>query len=154
MLVAGARKELAYLDQFGSRRAPYKGLQRYCYHNEKQELSDRAKKLDRYLLPAPSLVPDNDFLMTLCLCHPDFNQHQQFQNFEEIPVAYYGFTAYWTGNTLLSYPSSSTPVCPTASRTKRTCYAMSSRVRAGRDRCSRKRLGNDIPVIDYSRVPT
>ena len=82
MLVAGARKELAYLDQFGLRRAPYKGLQRYCYHNEKQELSDRAKNLDRYLLLAPSLVPDNDFLMTFCLCHPDFNQHQQFQSFE------------------------------------------------------------------------
>ena len=73
MLVAGARKELAYLDQFGSPRAPYKGLRRDCYYNEKQEPSDHAKNLDRYLLLAPSLVPDNDSLTTFCLRHPDLN---------------------------------------------------------------------------------
>lgn len=73
MLVAGARKELAYLDRFGSRRAPYKGLRRDCYDNKKQEPSDHAKNLDRYLLLAPSLVPDNDSLTTFCLRHPDPN---------------------------------------------------------------------------------
>ena len=73
MLVTGARKELAYLAQFGSPRAPYKGLRRDCYHNEKQEPSDHANNLNRYLLLAPSLVPDDDALTTFCLRHPDLN---------------------------------------------------------------------------------
>ena len=73
MLVTGARKELPYLDQFGSPRVPYKGLRRDCYNNEKQEPSDHANNLSRYLLLAPSLVPDDDSLTTFCIRHPDLN---------------------------------------------------------------------------------
>ena len=73
VLVTAAKKELAYLDKFGSPRAPYKGLRRECYNNEKQEPSDHANNLSRYLLLAPSLVPDDDSLTTFCICHPDLN---------------------------------------------------------------------------------
>ena len=73
MLVTGARKELVYLSQFGSPRAPYKGLRRDCYNNEKQEPSDHANNLSRYLLLAPSLVPDDNSLTAFCIRHPDLN---------------------------------------------------------------------------------
>ena len=48
-LATGANKELAYLDQFGSPRAPYKGFRRDCCNNEKQEPSNHANNLS-YLL--------------------------------------------------------------------------------------------------------
>lgn len=73
VLVTGAKKELAYLDLFGSPRTPYKGFRRECYNNEKQEPSDHANSLGRYLLLAPSLVPDDDSLTTFCIRHPDLN---------------------------------------------------------------------------------
>lgn len=73
VLVTGANKELAYLDQFGSPRAPYRGFRRDCYNNEKQEPSDHTNNLRRYLLLAPSLVPDNDSLTAFCIRHPDLN---------------------------------------------------------------------------------
>ena len=71
MLVAGANKELAYLDQFGSPRAPYRHFQRECYNYEKQPPSDHAKNLRRYLRLAPSLMPDDDSLHVFCIRHPD-----------------------------------------------------------------------------------
>ena len=73
VLVTGANKELAYLDQFGSRWAPYKSFCRDCHNNEKQESSDHANNLRRYFLLAPSLVPDNDSLTAFCIRHPDLN---------------------------------------------------------------------------------
>jgi len=80
VLATGAHKELAYLDQFGSQRAPYRGFRRHCYNNEKQEPSDHANNLRRYLLLAPSLVPDDDSLTAFCVRHPDLN-------FENIKVS-------------------------------------------------------------------
>ena len=71
MLVAGAKKELAYLDQFGSPRAPYQRVRRENYNYEKQPPSDHAKNLRRYLRLAPSLVPDDDSLSAFCIRHPD-----------------------------------------------------------------------------------
>jgi hypothetical protein len=73
VLITGANKELAYLDQFGSAKAPYRGFRRDCYNNEKQEPSDHANNLRRYLLLAPSLVPDDDSLTAFCIRHPDLN---------------------------------------------------------------------------------
>jgi hypothetical protein len=73
VLITGAHKELAYLDQFASHRTPYRGFRRDCYNNEKQEPSDHANNLRRYLLLAPSLVPDDDFLTAFCIRHPDLN---------------------------------------------------------------------------------
>ena len=71
VLVAGAKKELAYLDQFGSPRAPYQHFRREYYNYEKQPPSDHAENLRRYLLLAPSLVPDDDSLSAFCIRHPD-----------------------------------------------------------------------------------
>ena len=116
VLLAGARKELAYLDQFGSRRVSYKGLRRDCHHNEKQEQSDQAKNLislHRHSCQTMTPSPLSAFATP--------TSTSTISRFREmIPVAYYGFAACWTDSTLLSYPSSSTPVCPMTSRTKRT----------------------------------
>lgn len=71
MLVTGAKKELAYLDQFGSPREPYRRFRREYYNYEKQPPSDHANNLRRYLRLAPSLVPDDDPLSTFCIRHPD-----------------------------------------------------------------------------------
>ncbi|TFY73597.1 hypothetical protein EWM64_g10415 [Hericium alpestre] len=71
LLVTGAKKELAYLDQFGSPRVPYQHFRREYYNYEKQPPSDHAKNLRRYLRLAPFLVPDDDSLSAFCIRHPD-----------------------------------------------------------------------------------
>lgn len=71
VLVTGARKELAYLDRFGSPRTPYQRFRREPYNYEKQPPSDHAENLRRYLCLAPSLVPDDDSLSDFCIRHPD-----------------------------------------------------------------------------------
>ncbi|KAK7695260.1 hypothetical protein QCA50_002450 [Cerrena zonata] len=73
VLVTGAKKELAYLDQFGAPRAPYSRLRRECYKYEKQTPSDHVKNLGRYLRLAPSLVPDDESLNVFCIRHPDLS---------------------------------------------------------------------------------
>ena len=73
VLVTGSNKEIAYLDQFGSPRAPSKAFRRDCYNNKKQELSGHANNPRCYLLLALSLVPDNDSLAAFCIRHPDLN---------------------------------------------------------------------------------
>jgi hypothetical protein len=71
VLVAGAKKELAYLDQFGTPRAPYQCFRREYYEYEKQTPSDHVKNLGHYLRLTPSLVPDDDSLSAFCIRHPD-----------------------------------------------------------------------------------
>ena len=71
VLVAGAKKELAYLDQFGAPRAPYQRFRREYYKYEKQTPSDHVKNLGHYLCLAPSLVPDDDSLSAFCIRHPN-----------------------------------------------------------------------------------
>ncbi|KIY73439.1 hypothetical protein CYLTODRAFT_428523 [Cylindrobasidium torrendii FP15055 ss-10] len=71
VLLAGAMKELAYLDQFGAPRAPYERLRREHYNYEQQPPSDHAQNLGRYVRLAPSLVPDDSTLSAFCIRHPD-----------------------------------------------------------------------------------
>ncbi|KAF9065848.1 kinase-like domain-containing protein [Rhodocollybia butyracea] len=71
VLLTGAKKELAYLDQFGSPRMPYQHLRREYYNYEKQPPSDHANNLRRYLQVAPSLVPADASLSAFCIRHPD-----------------------------------------------------------------------------------
>ncbi|KAF8259802.1 kinase-like domain-containing protein [Lactarius quietus] len=71
VLVTGAKKELAYLDRFGSPRAPFQRFRREYYKYKKQPPSDHAKNLRRYLRLAPSLVPDDDPLNAFSIRHPD-----------------------------------------------------------------------------------
>lgn len=74
-MVAGAKKELAYLDQFGAPRVPYQRSRREYYNYEKQSPSDHAKNLGRYLRLAPSLVPDDESLRAFCIRHPDLTDN-------------------------------------------------------------------------------
>ncbi|KAG6883379.1 hypothetical protein C0992_008860 [Termitomyces sp. T32_za158] len=71
VMVTAAEKELAYLDRFGSPRAPYHRIRREHHNYEKQSPSDHAENLRRYLRLAPSLVPDDDTLNAFCIRHPD-----------------------------------------------------------------------------------
>ncbi|KAJ3785830.1 hypothetical protein GGU10DRAFT_421310 [Lentinula aff. detonsa] len=71
VLVAGAEKELAYLNQFGASRVPYECFRREYFNYEKQLPSDHIENLGRYLRLAPSLVPDDDSLSAFCIRHPD-----------------------------------------------------------------------------------
>ena len=75
VLVTGARKELAYLNQFGLPRAPYQRLRREYYNYEKQPSSDHAENLHRYLSLAPLLVPDDVSLSAFCIRHPDLSEN-------------------------------------------------------------------------------
>lgn len=71
VLVAGAKKELTYVDHFGAPRVPYQRFRREYYKYEKQTASDHVKNLGHYLRLAPSLVPDDDSLSPFCIRHPD-----------------------------------------------------------------------------------
>ncbi|KAF7306349.1 hypothetical protein MIND_00426100 [Mycena indigotica] len=75
VLVAGAKKELAYLEQFGSPKQPYDRSRRNYYYFKPQLPSDHAQNLQHYLLLAPSLVPKDDLLTTFRLRHPDLTEN-------------------------------------------------------------------------------
>ncbi|KAF8213925.1 protein kinase subdomain-containing protein PKL/CAK/Fmp29 [Mycena galopus ATCC 62051] len=70
-LVAAARKELAYLEQFGRPLLPFQRERREAYEYKEQSPSDHIKNLERYLLIAFSLVPKNSALHHFCIRHPD-----------------------------------------------------------------------------------
>jgi len=70
-LVASARKELAYLEQFGQPLLPFQRERREAYEYKEQSPSDHIKNLERYLLIAPSLIPKNSVLHRFCTRHPD-----------------------------------------------------------------------------------
>jgi hypothetical protein len=75
VLVTGAKKELAYLDMFGSPRVPYERFRMEYYGYEKKPPSDHAESLRRYLLLALSLVPGDDSLSAFCIRHPDLTDN-------------------------------------------------------------------------------
>ncbi|KAJ7292863.1 protein kinase subdomain-containing protein PKL/CAK/Fmp29 [Mycena rebaudengoi] len=70
-LVAAARKELAYLEQFGRPLLPFQRERREAYGYEEQSPSDHIKNLERYLLIASSLVSKNSALRQFRIRHPD-----------------------------------------------------------------------------------
>ena len=70
-LVAAARKELAYLEQFGRPLLPFQRERREAYEYKEQSPSDHIKNLERYLLVASSLVPKNPALHHFRIRHPD-----------------------------------------------------------------------------------
>ena len=70
-LVAVARKELAYLKQFGQPLLPFQRERREAYEYKEQSPSDHVENLERYLLIAPSLIPKNPVLHHFCIRHPD-----------------------------------------------------------------------------------
>ena len=70
-LVAAARKELAYLEQFGRPLLPFQRERREAYGYKEQPPSDHIKNLERYLLVASSFVPKNPALHHFRIRHPD-----------------------------------------------------------------------------------
>lgn len=70
-LVAAARKELAYLEQFGRPLLPFQHERREAYEYKEQSPSDHIKNLERYLLVTSSLVPQNSALHHFRIRHPD-----------------------------------------------------------------------------------
>ncbi|KAI0084605.1 protein kinase subdomain-containing protein PKL/CAK/Fmp29 [Irpex rosettiformis] len=73
-LVAGARKELAYLEQFGQPLLPFRRERRDGYQYQEQLPSAHIENLKRYLLITPSLVPRNPALNRFCIRHPDLQE--------------------------------------------------------------------------------
>jgi hypothetical protein len=69
-LVAAARKELAYLKQFGRPLLPFQRERREAYGYEEQSPSHHIENLERYLLMAASLVPKSA-LHHFRIRHPD-----------------------------------------------------------------------------------
>ncbi|KAJ7731138.1 protein kinase subdomain-containing protein PKL/CAK/Fmp29 [Mycena maculata] len=70
-LVAAARKELAYLEQFGRPLLPFQRERREAYEYKEQSPLDHIKNLERYLLIASSLVSKNSALHHFRIRHPD-----------------------------------------------------------------------------------
>lgn len=70
-LVAAARKELAYLEQFGRPLLLFQRERREAYGYKEQSPSDHIKNLERYLLIVSSLVSKNSALHHFRIRHPD-----------------------------------------------------------------------------------
>ncbi|KAJ3754459.1 kinase-like domain-containing protein [Lentinula raphanica] len=70
-LTAAARKEIAYLERFGQPLLPLQRGRREAYKYEKQSPLDHIKNLQRYLLMASFLIPNNQSLRAFCIRHPD-----------------------------------------------------------------------------------
>ena len=70
-LVAGAHKELAYLEQFGQPLLPFRRERREAYQYKEQLPSAHIENLNRYLLMASSLVPRIPALEQFSIRHPD-----------------------------------------------------------------------------------
>ncbi|KAF9562413.1 hypothetical protein CPC08DRAFT_742207 [Agrocybe pediades] len=70
-LAAAALKEIAYLERFGQPLLPFQRARREAYQYQKQSHLDHIGNLKRYLLMAPSLIPNNQSLQAFCIRHPD-----------------------------------------------------------------------------------
>ncbi|KAF9568200.1 hypothetical protein CPC08DRAFT_757700 [Agrocybe pediades] len=75
VLVTVAKKELDYLEKFGTPRAVHKHFRREYYNCEKQLPSDHATNLMHYLHLTPFLVPRDDSLNAFCIRHPDLTEN-------------------------------------------------------------------------------
>ena len=73
-LVAAARKELAFLAQFGKPLLPFRRERRDGYQYQEQSPSAYIENLNHYLLIASSLVPRDPALGRFCIRHPDLQQ--------------------------------------------------------------------------------
>ncbi|KAF9072369.1 protein kinase subdomain-containing protein PKL/CAK/Fmp29 [Rhodocollybia butyracea] len=87
-LVAGARKELAYLKQFDQPLMPFRRERRAGYQYQEQSPSAHIKNLNLYLRLAASLVPRDPTLSRFCIRHPDLQQSNiiRLQNYDD-PVS-------------------------------------------------------------------
>ncbi|RDW93613.1 uncharacterized protein DSM5745_00935 [Aspergillus mulundensis] len=78
-LTAGAKKEIAYLSQFGQPLQPFQRLRRETYNYQPQSHLDHIATLNQYLQIAPSLTPHNNpALQRPVLRHPDLQPNNIF----------------------------------------------------------------------------
>lgn len=77
MLTAGAKKEIAYLREFGRPIYPFQRLRREIYNYQKRSHLDYLDSLHKYLQVAPYLVP-GDYLTRPILRHPDLRPNNVF----------------------------------------------------------------------------
>ncbi|KAJ7623719.1 protein kinase subdomain-containing protein PKL/CAK/Fmp29 [Roridomyces roridus] len=70
-LVRGAHKELAFLERFGQPLLPFDRARRAMYEYQEQHPSEFVENLNRYLLIAPSIVPQDSALRSFRIRHPD-----------------------------------------------------------------------------------
>ncbi|KAF9568231.1 hypothetical protein CPC08DRAFT_757730 [Agrocybe pediades] len=75
VVVAGAKKELAYLDKFGTPRLPLRQHRREAYGFKKQSPLDHATNLKHYLLLAHSLLPRDPSMNAFCIRHPNLTEN-------------------------------------------------------------------------------
>ncbi|TBU26130.1 kinase-like domain-containing protein [Dichomitus squalens] len=75
VLIAAARKELAYLKQFGQPILPLRRERRPSYEYQPQSPSYHVENLERYLDVISSLVPRDPSLSRFCIRHPDLQQN-------------------------------------------------------------------------------
>ncbi|KAF1846500.1 phosphotransferase family protein [Cucurbitaria berberidis CBS 394.84] len=74
VLTAGAKKEIAYLKEFGRPLHPFQRLHREIYNYEKQSPFEHMDSLEKYLQIVPYLTPNgNETLTRPTLRHPDLN---------------------------------------------------------------------------------
>jgi hypothetical protein len=79
VLAAGAKKEMAYLREFGKPLHPFQRLRRETYLYQKQSPSEHLENLEKYLQIVPHLVPSgNEFLLRPTLRHPDLQPNNIF----------------------------------------------------------------------------
>ncbi|KAF2126260.1 hypothetical protein P153DRAFT_347351 [Dothidotthia symphoricarpi CBS 119687] len=79
VLAAGAKKEAAYLKEFGQPLHPFQRLRREIYNYEKQPPSEHLNSLAKYLQIASYLIPKgNDTLTRPTLRHPDLQPNNIF----------------------------------------------------------------------------
>ncbi|KAL5394805.1 hypothetical protein PMIN06_008576 [Paraphaeosphaeria minitans] len=78
-LIAGAKKEIAYLTKFGQPLHPFQRLRREIYNYRKQLPLDHLNSLDKYLRIAPYLIPQNNESLTRpTFRHPDLQPNNVF----------------------------------------------------------------------------
>ncbi|KAF2083964.1 hypothetical protein K490DRAFT_76144 [Saccharata proteae CBS 121410] len=78
-LTAGAKKEIAYLTQFGQPLHPFQRLRREIYNYQKQSPLEHLDSLDKYLRVAPYLIPNQEEALTRpTLRHPDLQPNNVF----------------------------------------------------------------------------
>ena len=120
-LVTAARKELAYLEQFGRPLQPFQRERREAYGYKEQSPSDHIKNLERYLLIAPLLVPKNSALHNFRIRHPDLLPSNVIvvTSSESNRLEIVGLLD-WRVNTPRSYPRFSSLVCQVTCRTTMT----------------------------------
>ena len=103
-LVAAARKELAYLEQFDRSLLPFQRERREGYGYKEQSPSDHIKNLERYLLIASSLVSKNSALHHFRIRYPDLQPNNVIVSTSSDSNQLKIVSLPSTGNTPRSYP--------------------------------------------------